>query len=57
MEQILTLSSNGSPFVKIDGLLKPPIQDDSSAVAYSPTHVAVYAKDPDKGKDWCLVQE
>ena len=46
----LTLSSNGSPFVKIDGLLKLPIQDDSSAVAYSPTHVAVYAKDPDKGK-------
>tara|TARA_B100000683_G_scaffold265070_1_gene295542 strand:- start:3703 stop:4653 length:951 start_codon:yes stop_codon:yes gene_type:complete len=46
----LTLSSNGSPFVKIDGLLRLPIQDDSSAVVSSPTHVAVYAKDPDKGK-------
>ena len=46
----LTLSSNGSPFVKIDGLLRLPIQDDSSVVTSSATHVAVYAKDPDKGK-------
>tara|TARA_B100000242_G_C43053390_1_gene492377 strand:- start:4364 stop:5314 length:951 start_codon:yes stop_codon:yes gene_type:complete len=46
----LTLSSNGSPFVKIDAILRLPLQDDSSTVTYSPTHVAVYAKDPDKGK-------
>ena len=48
--EILTLGSNGSPFVKIDGLLRLPLQDDSSSVASSATHVAVYAKDPDKGK-------
>ena len=48
--EILTIGSNGSPFVKIDGLIRLPIQDDSAAVASSNTHVAVYAKDPDKGK-------
>ena len=48
--EILTLGSNGSPFVKIDGLIRLPIQDDSAAIASSNTHVAVYAKDPDKGK-------
>ena len=47
---LLAILSKVTNFVKIDGLLKLPIQDDSSAVAYSPTHVAVYAKDPDKGK-------
>ena len=46
----LTISSQGSPFVKIDSTLKMPVQDDSAVVASSATHIALYGKDPDKGK-------
>lgn len=45
----LTLSSNNSPFVKIDSTLKMPIQDDSAIIAYDMQHILVYGKDPDKG--------
>lgn len=45
----LTLSSNGSPFVKIDSTLKMPVQDDSAIIAYDVQHILVYGKDPDKG--------
>ncbi|MBR19741.1 MAG: hypothetical protein CMA64_06300 [Euryarchaeota archaeon] len=45
----LTISSQGSPFVKIDSTLRMPVQDDSAVVASSATHIAIYGKDPDKG--------
>lgn len=45
----LTLSSNNSPFVKIDSTLKMPVQDDSAIIAYDMQHILVYGKDPDKG--------
>ena len=46
----LTLSSQGSPFVKIDSTLRMPVQDDSAVIASSATHIALFGKDPDKGK-------
>lgn len=46
----LTISSQGSPFVKIDSTLRMPVQDDSAVIASSATHIALYGKDPDKGK-------
>ena len=45
----LTISSQGSPFVKIDSTLRMPVQDDSAVIASSATHIAIYGKDPDKG--------
>lgn len=45
----LTLSSNTSPFVKIDSALKLPNIDDSTNYSYSPTDILVYSKDPDIG--------
>lgn len=45
----LTLSSNGSPFVKIDSTLKMPIQDESTVVISDPTHILVYGKEPATG--------
>ena len=46
----LTISSQGSPFVKIDSTLRMPVQDDSAVVASSATMIAIFGKDPDKGK-------
>ena len=37
----LTISSQGSPFVKIDSTLKMPVQDDSAVVASSATHLSL----------------
>ena len=45
----LTISSQGSPFVKIDSTLRMPVQDDSAVVASSATMIAIFGKDPDKG--------
>lgn len=45
----LTLSSNGSPFVKIDSTLKMPVQDDSAVIASSATDIHIYGKDPNVG--------
>jgi len=45
----LTLSSNGSPFVKIDSTLKLPVQASSTVITYSATDLALYAKPPAVG--------
>lgn len=45
----LTLSSVGSAFVELDGILRMPLQDDSSAIASDPSKIALYGKDPDVG--------
>jgi hypothetical protein len=45
----LTLSSNGSPFVKIDSVLRMPIQSDATVVASSANDIGIYAKNPGFG--------
>lgn len=45
----LTLSSVGSAFVELDGILRMPLQDDSSAIASDSTKISLYGKDPDVG--------
>lgn len=45
----LTLSSNTSPFVKIDNAIKLPVIDDSTDYTASIDDVLVFAKDPDLG--------
>jgi hypothetical protein len=45
----LILSSAGSAFIEVDGILRMPLQEDSSAIASDPSKISLYGKDPNIG--------